>query len=189
MPLLLQTRATALPLTLDRVRQHLRLPADHTAEDDLLTGMIAAATDECEHKLGGAILQQQWAWVGPALAAQTPLARPPVSDIVSVTVAAPDGTIITLPPSAYSLVHTSDYTALCQLAGAAPASSGTPAAARIVFTTGYASAAAVPASIVSWLLLRVGDLYANREATSVGNGQAIVLPFDCLLDRYRLWGF
>ena len=59
----------------------------------------------------------------------------------------------------------------------------------MVSTTGYASAAAVPASIVSWLLLRVGDLYANRETTSVGNGQAIVLPFDCLLDRYRLWGF
>ena len=189
MPLLLQTPAPDLPLTLGQVRVHLRLAADYTLEDDLLSAYIAAATQECEHKMRRAIMPQQWAWVGPVLAAQTELRLPPVTAINSVSVEGPDGTVATLDPAAYRLLPVSAYLEVCQLNEAAPASSGAPDAARIVFTTGYATPLLVPSAIRSWLLLRVGSLYENREAIAIATGQLVDLSFDSLLDRYRQWGF
>lgn len=189
MPLLLHTSAQALPVTLDRVRSHLRLLPGDTSEDDLLTGYLGAAVQECEHKLCRAIMPQQWAWVGPALAMRTELRMPPVTAIDSVAITGADGTTQTLDASAWRLLRVSDYISCCQLLAEPPATSGEPDAARILFTAGYASAAAVPSAIVSWLLLRVGSLYENREDTAIAPGQAISLPFDGLLDRYRLWGF
>jgi hypothetical protein len=57
----------------------------------------------------------------------------------------------------------------------------------ITYTAGYGPAAAdVPAPIKSWLLLAIGDMYANRQRSAerpqVPQGFA-----DSLLDPYRIY--
>lgn len=64
-------------------------------------------------------------------------------------------------------------------------------AVQISFTTGYGLAAAVPAGLKAWILVRIAALYANREEIAVGKSiVALELPFvDRLLDPYRIAGY
>lgn len=61
-------------------------------------------------------------------------------------------------------------------------------AVQISYTCGYGLAAAVPAGIKSWMLMRIGALYENREEIVVGSRiVSVELPFvDRLLDPYTL---
>ena len=62
-------------------------------------------------------------------------------------------------------------------------------AVEVVYVAGYANAAAVPQSIKQWILLHVGHLYENREATMPGIS-ITPLPFvSGLLDGYRVVNF
>lgn len=69
-----------------------------------------------------------------------------------------------------------------------PDSYSVPNAVRIGFTAGYGDASAVPAGLKSWMLMRIGAMYENREEIAVGaRVVAIDLPFvDRLLDPYRI---
>lgn len=64
-------------------------------------------------------------------------------------------------------------------------------AVQISFTTGYGAAAAVPAGIKAWILMRIAALYENREEVAVGSRIVVLeLPFvDGLLDPYRIAGY
>lgn len=61
-------------------------------------------------------------------------------------------------------------------------------AVQLSYTAGYGDAAAVPAGIKAWILLRVGAFYENREEISVAQRVTVQeLPFvDGLLDPYRI---
>ena len=51
----------AMPVTLADAKAHLRVTSD--AEDDMITGLIAAATHYLERDTGQALIDQQWrAW-------------------------------------------------------------------------------------------------------------------------------
>ena len=59
-------------------------------------------------------------------------------------------------------------------------------AVALRYVAGYATAAAVPESIKSWVKLQVGAMYENRQAE--GSVQTYALGFaDRLLDRYKVW--
>jgi uncharacterized phiE125 gp8 family phage protein len=60
-------------------------------------------------------------------------------------------------------------------------------AASVTFDVGYGQAGDVPDGIKSWILLRVGSLYQNREeVAAMARGKIESLPFiDGLLDPYR----
>jgi hypothetical protein len=67
-----------------------------------------------------------------------------------------------------------------------PGTRSQAAAVALRYVAGYASAAAVPESIKSWIKLQVGAMYENRQAE--GARQSYALGFaDRLLDRYRVW--
>ncbi len=61
-------------------------------------------------------------------------------------------------------------------------------AVQISYTAGYGAAAAVPAGIKAWMLMRIGALYENREEVLVGQRLVVAdLPFvNNLLDPYRI---
>ena len=63
---------------------------------------------------------------------------------------------------------------------------GVVEAVSVEYVAGYGDAAAsVPAPLKAWILLALGDLFENRQATSIGN-TVNPLPFaDGLLDTYR----
>ncbi len=209
MSLQLQTAASAPAVTLAEAKMHLRVitdPADVTPspEDALITALVASATLEAEHLMGRAVMPQQWqltldafvqapAQYGvyvPAVQAIN-LQRPPVTSIVSIKyVDATTGSLTTLDPSMYQFVGAIDYTARVVPAYGKswPATRAQPEAVQIIFATGYADATKVPEPIKTWIKLRVGTMYENRESVASDSRIALIeFPFDCLLDRYRTW--
>jgi len=183
----------ALPcVSLAEAKAHCRVDTLGTEEDALLTSLVAAATQDAEHLMQRAIMPQQWLLTLDAFPPDCiELRRPPVTAVDAVRYAAADtGALTTLTAGAdYQVDLADEYTARV-----APAyGKGWPAArvhlgaVQVQFTCGWASAAAVPAVVRQWILLRVGAFYENREAWTLGKPIERNQFIDGLLDRYRVF--
>lgn len=200
MSLMLQTAATASPVTLAEAKTHLRV--DVTDDDDLISALIKAATLEAEHLMQRAVMPQTWVltldsfspnlppyWLAVRPSQAIALNRPPVTAVVSVQYVDTNGTVQTLDPSKYQFVNGEYGGAIVPAFGQQwPQTREQTAAVQITFSAGYADAASVPELIKAWIKLRIGTLYENREMFAVDTRLTFVdLPFDGLLDRYRVW--
>ena len=68
-----------------------------------------------------------------------------------------------------------------------PLADSRPGAVTVVYTAGYASAAAVPAPIKHWMLLALTDMHELRQRS--GDKPAVPHEFaDSLLAEYRMLG-
>lgn len=176
-------------VSLDAAKAHLKV--QHGADDALIEGLVAAATQHIDGPAG---------WLGRAIGVQTLEARldpsdafagiqlpyPPAANIISVTYLDLQRQEIVADPASYELVGdqvTAIGTAAWQggLAGAE--------ALRVRFVAGYAT---VPAPIRAAILLMVGDLYAFREsATAASTPAASAVPISVttqmLLQPYRVY--
>jgi hypothetical protein len=102
------------------------------------------------------------------------------------------GAWITLDPSLYTVDNASEPGVLTPAPDQYwPNTQNIMNAVQIGYTAGYGDAAAVPAGIKSWILLRVGALYENREEVAVGQRVTVLeLPFVAgLLDPYLMARF
>lgn len=192
MTLKLITAPATEPVTLAEAKLQCRVDADITRDDALITALITAAREQCEHEVGRALITQTWEQVLDAFpTAELPLGRPDPITVVSVKYIDEAGTEITLDPSAY-------YADLDTMAGWVlpaegttwPTTNDTANAVRVRFTAGYGAASAVPAGIKAWILMRVATMYKFREEIAAGASVA-ALPgsfVDRLLDPYRAWG-
>ncbi len=187
MPLKLITAATALAVSLVEAKLHLRV--DASDEDALITTLITAATERAEQETGRAIMPQTWELSLDAFPAVFELTRIPVASVTSLKYRDVDGVQQTLSDALYELSTADDFSA----ATVAPVYGGTWPTTRdqsnavaLRYVAGWASAAAVPDSIKSWIKLQVGAMFENREAE--GGVQTYALGFaDRLLDRYKVW--
>lgn len=182
MPTTKVTDAVAEPVTLEDAKAHLRV--DGTQEQALINALIAAARTAAEERLGITLLKTTWALTLDAFPCGTVvLPRGPILGVTSVSYYDADGAQQTLDPGAYRLGDRS-----LEPTDAWPATQPRrTAAVRIVYDAGYGTVpAAVPAPIKAWVLLALGDLYANREASAerpvVTQGFA-----DGLLEPYKVW--
>ncbi|WP_025917676.1 head-tail connector protein [Herminiimonas sp. CN] len=102
------------------------------------------------------------------------------------------GTLVTLDPSLYTIDNASEPGVLTPAPDQYwPNTQNIMNAVQIGYTAGYGDATAVPAGIKSWILLRAGALYENREEVAVGQRIVVAeLPFiDGLLDPYIIASF
>jgi uncharacterized phiE125 gp8 family phage protein len=172
------------PVTLAEARLHLRIDADQTDEDDLIQAFISAAREEAEHLTGRAIPEQT---IELALDAfpegAIELPRGAIVSVESVTYVDEAGATQTVDSADYAL---DDSQLVAWLLPAYnfdwPATREQANAVRVRYVAGYASC---PALIKSWILLRVGTLYAHREA----DAERPPAPSDFavrLLDRFAI---
>lgn len=182
----------AEPLTLTEAKLHLRV--EHTVDDDLITALIQAARERCEHLLGRALITQTWARVLDAFpAAEIELGMPPVQSISSVVYVDGAGDSQTMPSTDYSLDNTTEpgWVLPSEDLGNWPTTLDTANAVTVTFVTGFgATGAAVPAAVRAWLKMEVGTMYKHRESIVAGVSVA-ELPggfHERLLDPYRRWG-
>lgn len=180
------------PITLSEAKVHLRV--EHSADDALITAMIVAARERAEAETGRALITQTWEVVldsFPAGAIELP--RPPVVSIVSVKYTGTDQLEKTWGAGNYVLdADSMPGYCLPAYGGQWPVDAlwDSTNAVRVRFTCGYgATADLVPASIKSWMYLKLGGLYEYREAFISGTITA-ELPgrfWPSLLDDYRTW--
>ncbi len=188
MTLKLITAPASEPVTLAEAKVHLRCGDE---EDALLGVLIQAAREQAEHQLGRALITQTWERVIDAFpAAEIELGLPPVTSITLITYVDLAGATQTLDANLYTLDTGVDPGWALPAAGTTwPGTLDTASAVRVRFTCGYGEAAAVPAAVKSWILLRIGTLYKLREEFVTGKSLAEIPGgyVDRLLDPYRMW--
>lgn len=179
----------AEPLDVPQALAHLRV--DDSESVDYVAGLIAVARQQAEDRTERTLMPSTWTLRLPAFPAADggaiELLRPPIIGVTSVQYLDADGTLQTVDPASYVVDTQSEPGRLLPLAGSWPATATHPQAVTIVYTAGYANAAAVPMPIKQWMLLAMGDLFELRQRSS--DKPALPQDFaDGLLAPYRLLG-
>jgi len=196
--LTLTTAPAATPVTLAEAKAHLRVTT--ADEDTLITALIEAATEQAEHLMQRAVMDQQWtltldSFSDPSAASADTasaieLRRPTVTAVVSVQYLEPvAGVLTTLAGSLYTADLSSPLVARLVPAynQTWPDTRAQIAAVQVRFSCGWLNAAAVPATVKAWIKLRIGALYENREAWTLGKSIESNDFIDHLLDRHRIF--
>jgi len=113
----------------------------------------------------------------------------PLISVDSIQYIDQDGVQQTLDPSLYKVDDVSEPARILPAYGTTwPATRNEINAIAITLTAGWASPSAVPQPIKSWMYLRIGAMYENRESDIVlQRGTVDSMPFvDQLLAPYRL---
>lgn len=176
------------PVTLAEAKLQCRI--DDATDDALITSLIIAAREQCEHILQRALITQTWENVLDGFPSDNDieLLNPPIIAITSIKyIDAATANEVTLASNQYSLDKDSEPGWVMPAYGVTwPATLDIANAVRVRYTAGYGAAADVPAAIKNWILLAVKELYDG-----CGDGQEYgKLPNDfCsgMLDRYRIW--
>lgn len=203
MPLQLLTPPSVEPVTLDEAKAWLRVD---TAYDDLLIlGLVTAARIYAEEKTHRSLITQTWKLVldsfpGPSLmgvpygkAFSLPghaiqLERPPVVSVTSINYLDMSSTPQVMPSTDYAVDLTSEPARVTPIFGKIwPINLPQIGSVSITYQAGYGTTMdTVPAGIKTWMMLRMGALYENREEVVVGSRIVVAeLPYiDALLDPW-----
>jgi uncharacterized phiE125 gp8 family phage protein len=186
MSLKLFTPPASEPVSPSEAKAHLRV--DGSADDALITALIVAARQAAENITGRALVTQTWDLYLDAFDPTIELPMPPLQAVTSISYTDTDGTVGTLAEAAYKVDTVSEPGRLIPAYGTEwPATRADVNVIMIRFTAGYGAAAAVPQPIKQWMLLKIGELYENREASA--ERAAAPMPFvDALLYPYRIIG-
>lgn len=178
-----RTTTPTEPITLAEAKLHLRV--DGTDEDTLITALISAARETCEDRIEGTIPVTGWKLTLDAFPDAIRLLRGPIASVESVKYLDEDGVEQTLSPLDYLVDTVSTAGYIVPAFGKAwPETRAQINAVTVDYTAGTASPAH---ALKAWMLLAIGDMYANREASS--DRPVVVQGFaDRLLDPFRYWG-
>ncbi len=145
------------------------VPTTNATVDPELAGFIAAARQQAERYTSAGIISQQWTLTldgFPSDGSYIPLPRGPVISLDSITYLDTDGEAQEVDAETYVLDQTPLSANVSLVDGAQwPTTPAQKRAVSIVFTVGYGTGPSdVPADLKAAILLRVADLYRNREA-------------------------
>jgi uncharacterized phiE125 gp8 family phage protein len=171
------------PVSLAEAKLHLRV--DHDADDALIASLVSAAREECEHLLERALAPQTLQLLLDEWPAEIRMPKPPLVAVTSVQYVDASGVLVSLPADQYALDQGQEPSWVLPAMDADwPETALVANAVRVEYVAGY-EAADCPPLIKQWIKLRVGTLYAYREADAerapVASGFA-----DRLIDRYRI---
>ncbi len=176
------------PVPLDEAKAQCRV--EHSAEDSLITSLIAVARAEAERELGRALFTQTWEAVYDAFpCAEIELGKPPVQLITSVTYIDTAGATQVLSGAAYTLDADRDPGWCLPAHGYTwPTTLNTANAVRVRFVSGWASVESIPEPIKHWIKVRVATLHKFREAIAAGVSVTTLGDrfTDRLLDPWRV---
>lgn len=170
---------TTLPVSVEDCRRHLALP---DTDDDYIKTLIEAATAMIDgpNGIGIALCPQTYRMSLHNLRSTFTLPVYPVIDIVSVAWLDHDDANQTT--SGYR-VDTDCNPARVYLKDRYCGDSAQSGTAKITFRAGFET---VPADLKHAILLIVGHLFENREATSTVKLETVPMAVESILARYRV---
>jgi uncharacterized phiE125 gp8 family phage protein len=179
--LTLITPPASMPVSLALAKQHVEYEDDD--RDDLISGLIEAATDFVELNTGRSILTQTWRFTLDEFSDSIQLPKGPVQSLVAITYFDANGDIQTLPEEIYTFDN-SVYPSWVVLNSDSqwPELVDAVNAVRIDFVVGYTSP---PASIVQAILLLVDQWFNNRSAANDVAMSEMPLAVKSLLGPYQ----
>lgn len=179
------------PVSLTEAKAHLRVDFDD--DDTLIASLIDAATahvDGWTGVLGRALVTQTWRqdFSRFALCLHLPLA--PASSLTSITYYDAENVQQTLSADIYQLLTDARGPFVSLKPDQIwPGSYDREDAVSVTYVAGYGDADAVPAPIRAAILLIIGHLYENREASTLGvTAELLPMAVDALLVPFRRVG-
>jgi uncharacterized phiE125 gp8 family phage protein len=190
MALKIDTAPALTPVTLAEAKSHLRVTG--TDENDIITNMIDSATYWAESYTGYKLLDQKWIYyldkfpVGDIV-----VPFPPLIAVTYVKYYNSSDVLTTLTEDTDYRVDIKSIPGRIEVINSWPGSYDKVNAVEIKFQCGYAAASGIEEDIRSAILMRIGDLYENRQSSYVSTGplSAIdgTLTAKSLLDFYRIF--
>lgn len=181
------TPIDAFPVTLEEVKAHLRVDGDD--ENLLISALIAAAVEHIDGRdgwLGRAILTQEWELRLDGFPKEIQVPLPPLQAVSSIKYIDTEGVEQTLDPSVYKVLTGETAKVVLDYNQSWPWTRDELESVRIQFTAGYGGATDVPSPIKAAILLHIGTLYRDREATGQAQSE-LPMAYGALLAPYRVW--
>lgn len=193
MALVISTAPATEPISTATAKSHLRV--DISDDDTLIDALVKSARGMAETITRRALITQTWDYILDEWPAgdEIEIPLPPLQSITHIKYKDENGDESTMTASDY-IVDIKNEPGRIVLASGATWPSGTlypVGAITIRFVAGYGvSGSSVPQPILQAMLLDVGHLYENREATvGVGNVQMLPRGIMELLWPYRVLRF
>ncbi|WP_299081712.1 head-tail connector protein [uncultured Paraglaciecola sp.] len=186
------TAPTETPVTLAEAK--LWEVVEHSADDALITDLIEQATDYCQQYTGRFFVQQTWEYrydCAPSTPELVVDGGYNVLEVSTLSITESDlSSTNYLTETAISTVFYIDRLAepfrMHPKSGAWDVASSGYDNLAMRLKQGYGAATAVPDSIKSAILLMVGHLYRNREATAAIKLENIPFGVSSMLNQYRV---
>lgn len=179
------------PVSLTEAKDHLRV--EFADDDTLISSLIGTARMYCERWHHRAYITQSFKLTLDCFPSKRSivLLRPPIQSVSSITYYDQNGVQQTLDSSKYSVDTVSEPGRVCL----APGESDWPSTqadrkgdtVEITFVAGYGDPEDVPQDIRTAVLMMLGHLYENREASSVVLLSKVPFSVDAILSHHR-WG-
>lgn len=189
MSLRLSSAPATEPVTLTEAKNHLRV--DISNDDDLITALIQASREWIEKYTNSVLITQTWEYQRDyGFPHIFRLAKNPVQSVSSITYTDGDGVTQTVTASDYVLDENQWPARVYEACSASwPTTRVERNAVKVTFVAGYGAAADVPSPIKAAILLMVGHLYENREASAPIVITEIPMGVKALISPYVLSEF
>jgi uncharacterized phiE125 gp8 family phage protein len=188
--------ATYLPLTVQDCKDHMRITLADAGQDALIATYLSAAVAEVELLCQRTLCETTWIATFDDFPSAIKLPMAPVLAVTSVQYLDLNGILQTLDANEYALDSVSEPAFVVP----APAATwpttqvGAVNSVKVTYRAGYKSApatqaeaaAAVPAPIRAYLLIRMATLFENRENISFASVPQVVPTLAALLDPYKI---
>lgn len=164
-------------------------PSTNTTADPLLSRLVTGARTAAERITRRALVTQTWDLFLDAFPAwEIGIPKPPLQSVTSITYVDTDGVTQTLAADQYQVDIKSEPARIVPAFGVVwPVTRWQPNAVTVRFVCGYGVAASVPAGIKNWMLVRIKQMYDNRDATVPGALSEFPRAFvDGLLDDFTV---
>lgn len=184
MGLQLVTPPTDYPVAREEAKKQCRIL--HANEDELIDGLIAAATSHIENTLDLSLMARTWRLTLDAFSDTIELPRGPVASVVSVRYVDSAGATQTVSADDYTIDLTSPSQWIVLNSGVSwPPTLDAVNSVAIEYVAGFVELPADYAGLKHAILLMVGHWYANREAVSERQMAQVPLAVDALTAPYR----
>ena len=142
-----------------------RLRVTHTAEDDVITAMIASSWEAVGEMAGRVLATETWEMADMAFSGTVKLPKSPVIALTSVQYLDATETLQTATLSDFALIASDDWSLVQPKVDKDWPSPGVQRAdaMKITFTAGYTT---LPPALREAVLLMIGHRYRNRESVS-----------------------
>jgi uncharacterized phiE125 gp8 family phage protein len=156
------------PITLARALFHLKVEADGGEGDEYIADLIKAARQACEERTERTLITTTWLLTLDAFPDAIMLRQPPIIAVQSIDYVDEAGLVQTLDPADYKVDNVSEPGYVVPAFEKAwPATRSEINAVRVSYTAGYGDAASsVPMPLIQWMLLAIGDMNENRNASA-----------------------
>jgi len=186
MSLTLTTKPQREPLSLDEVKEHLRIAGNDS--DSELIGLIQEARVYVENITGRALITQTWQWKMDDLPTSLKIPRPPLQSVSSVSYQDVDNATQTLASSNYTVDTNSEPGRLVQsFSGSYPSTYTDLDAVTITFISGYGDDPEdVPEIFKRSMKLYIEKMY---DMTNAAYGEALNSALEATLLHHKVEWF